>query len=641
MAAALLLVAQRPVDYQIPIGVADGPSSDLPFVQNWNSPEHIGDRYTRWTKDISHILVGGLPRETLIVEMTLLPANAHPLVGAGHVTIASQGETIGAVPLAPSMQRLHLLAPPRTISAGKVDITISAPPWSPGGDPRTLGVLVDDVRLRSAALGPSGVERLMRVPLAIFWPILALPIIWVPLRRWTVRPIALGVVAILCGLLLLAFAADPPRFALTGPPLLIGLGWGLALAVGLRKLAAAVSARLGVAPSPPLLNYIALLCFALFTLRYSGRIYPESMLGDVGFHVNRQNDVIRGGVLLLSRHRGIDFPYPPALYVLLLPFRLLPIYPETLVEFAAALCAPLGLLPLTYIALRSFDDERIARFAAAVYALLAAPIMALWWSFLPHIFAQEFAVLLLAGLVGGWAGLRTGRGVLLATVGLVVLWTSHFGFYLNVSVVVALVALFALVQRRAANDFRWRGRDWPSLRGLVIAFGLAQGVVWLVFYSAYLPLFWAQARTLLAGGMGAVQGGRAAIPRAALLQILWQAGLVAHYAAVGLPLALLGGYQLWAERRAPILRLVFAATVALAVVQAVMPFLTSSTVTTRWLSFLAWLVALGLGLLLDRLWRSGRAGRLAAILVLSWIGLTTLWMWVQALAYRVRPPEPF
>jgi hypothetical protein len=141
--------------------------------------------------------------------------------------------------------------------------------------------------------------------------------------------------------------------------------------------------------------------------------------------------------------------------------------------------------------------------------------------------------------------------------------------------------------------------------------------------------------------MGAVQGGRGATPWPALLRSLWRDGLVAHYATIGVPLGLLGGYRLWGSRAAPILKQLFAATLIVALVQGAIPFVTSSTITTRWLSFAAWIVALGLGLLLDLLWRRGRGGRLVALLVLGWIGSTTLWMWVRALAYRVRPPEPF
>ena len=89
------------------------------------------------------------------------------------------------------------------------------------------------------------------------------------------------------------------------------------------------------------------------------------------------------------------------------------------------------------------------------------------------------------------------------------------------------------------------------------------------------------------------------------------------------------------------LSLLWSITLVVVVVQGAVPFVTSSTISTRWLSFAAWIVAIGLGLLLHALWSRGRVGQVLALAVVAWLGWTTLWMWVQALAYRVRPPEPF
>ena len=141
--------------------------------------------------------------------------------------------------------------------------------------------------------------------------------------------------------------------------------------------------------------------------------------------------------------------------------------------------------------------------------------------------------------------------------------------------------------------------------------------------------------------MGAVQGGRPPASAAALWRNLWTYGIGSHYATIGLPLALLGCYRLLVQRCAGVLPWLVAATLVVVFVQGAIPFITSSTITTRWLSFAAWVVALGLGLFLDALWRRGRAGKWLTLAVLGWIGWQTLWMWAQALAFRVRPPEPF
>ncbi len=639
LAAGMILLGQRPLDYRIDLGREDGPRADLPFVVGWNTAEVAAGMPYRWTRADSHIDLVGLPRAPFIFQIRLLPTTANPRHDTGLVAVRDGPAPLAVFPMVRSERMVRLLVPAGGIRRGRVDLGISAPTWTPPNDPRTLGVPFRDVAIVQVAAGTPLDQRIAALPIQSFWPLIAFPVFWLPLRRWGPRRSVASALGVgVCFLLLAAYGTDRLRFALAAVPALAALAWALVLALALHALAGRFTPRLGVMPQPRLLNQVALLFFGLFTLRYLGRLYPDSMVGDLGFHVNREDDVIRGTVLLLSRHRGIDFPYPPALYVLLLPFRLLPITPESLVEFGDAFFGALGLFPLAYLSLRGFCDDRVALWSTTVYALLAPAMMSLWWSFLPHIFAQELSVVLIAGIIAGWPALATRRGVILATTGLTVLFATHFGFYLNVSVLLVVLALLALADRRARlHGALARGR----VRGLLVACWVAQALILVFFYSAYVPLFISKLSEFRAGGMGAVQGGRTATPAAELWRTLWRDGLGVHYATIGVPLALLGGYQLLRSHAAPLLRGLFAATLIVAVVQGAIPFLTSSTITTRWLSFAAWLVAVGVALVLDALWRRGRAGKAMALLALGWIGWTTVVLWIQALAFRVRPPEPF
>jgi hypothetical protein len=215
------------------------------------------------------------------------------------------------------------------------------------------------------------------------------------------------------------------------------------------------------------------------------------------------------------------------------------------------------------------------------------------------------------------------------------MFTSHFGLYINMSLVLGVLLVWQLYRMR--KRVSWL--DTRAVVGLCAAFVLAHVLVLALFYSAYLPLLVGKLVAFKEGGMSAVQGGRAAKTSSELAWQLWQQGLGAHYAYIGLPLALLGWYRLW-KIPTTLVHGFVAATMVVVLGQAVIPFLTASDITTRWLSLAAFPVALGLALMLDALWRA-RAGRLLALLVLLAIGGSTLWMWVQALAYRVRPPEPF
>ncbi len=635
----LFVVVQRPLAYDVAIGQEDGWGADLPFAYNWNTTESTDAARYRWTGKDSRIRLSGLPRYPFAVELAFLPADANPRVADGVVDVSASSATQVALPLALGQRRVHMLVDTAATHGGVFELAIRAPTWTPDNDPRTLGVPIDNFSLTSLVDAPPlSSFRQAPVSWAFFWPVLLLIAAWVPLRRWGAsRTLATVLGAMLVGLLLAGMAVDRPRFALVAQPVTTALFWAVIWALGLRWALGGLVRKLRIPVSAPLLDLLALLFFASFALRYTGRLYPLSMPGDLGFHINREHDVLRGLTRLVSRHRGIDFPYPPALYMLLLPFRLLPISADQLVEFTDALFGALGIFPLAYLALKATGNERTARFAGITYALLAPAMMSLWWSFQPHIFAQELAIWLFAGIAWGWTMLGTRRGVLFAAAGLIMLFASHFGFYINVSVLLCVIFGATLLARNSP----WVVAHRASLLGLFKAFVFAQLFVVLMFYSSYAGLVLDKLLAFEQGGMGAVQGGREAASQAALWRTLWQAGFQIHYATIGLPLALLGGYRLWALRDRSVVPLLFGATLTVAVVQAAIPFLTSSTITTRWLSFAAWIIAIGISLVLDALWQRGRAGRALVIAIIVWIGWLTLMMWVQAMGYRIRPPEPF
>ncbi len=626
---SIALAAQQPLHYLIDIGYEEGWWSDRPLISGWNTgePEHAkaNELSYRWTAEDSQIWLPGTGNETLVATFQHIPASANPQVERGALYIDTNKGAVSQSLIA--ARTTHLLLPPSAAADGRLRIT--APTWTPEGDPRILGAPI--ARLQLASISPT-----LHVPSPrLFWPLLLLPIVWVTSRRWCMsrRSVALLGIA-LVGLLVAALLGDRLRFAAAGRPLLLGAVWGVVVG-GVALLAMERYApRLGVQPSPHFVRWIALLIFWLMLLRYGGRLYPESMIGDLGFHVNRQNDVLRGLVHLTSLHRGIAFPYPSATYILLAPFRLLPVDPYNLVEWSDAAFGALGLLPVAYLALRGLRDERTALLVTATYACLAPSMMALWWSFLAHIFAQEAIVLLLAVIVGGWQLLRTRRGVALMVVAFSLVFFGHFGLYINISLLIAGVLPLLWWRYRSTVEAR-------NVYGLATAFVIAQVLALGLFYSAYLDLILEKLGQFSSGGMSEVQGGRATISAERLLLSLWRDGLVAHYAVIGVPLALLGGYLLFRHAPTGLVTTLFFGTLAVALLQAMIPFLTASTISTRWLSFCAWIIALGVGIVLDWLWRGGKAGQSAAIFVLVWIGGNTLWLWVQALGYRIRPPEPF
>ena len=84
-----------------------------------------------------------------------------------------------------------------------------------------------------------------------------------------------------------------------------------------------------------------------------------------------------------------------------------------------------------------------------------------------------------------------------------------------------------------------------------------------------------------------------------------------------------------------------AGTFVIALGFAALPFLSGSTLSTRWLMFSAWAIAVGAALSAQLLWRTGRAGRLLVVVMGGYVVWVTAVVWLGALAWRVRPPEPF
>jgi len=627
LALGIVVLAALPMRQTIDIGWERGWHSDLPFAYGWNTAEQsdFAALSFRWTEEDSRLLLPGLGARPAALAIDQVAATDNPAIATGKLAVWGSGMAL-AEPI-DRQRRLHMLLPPATLAAG--ELYLHAPTWIPAGDDRVLGAMIDGFRLET--LGP-GVAL---PPVQLLWPLLLLPIAWSTGRRWGLgRGTASAAGAVLVALLLAALAADRMRYALLGGPLLLGALWGLALAMAVGGAIRRWAPRLGVVPSPLLAGSVALAVFWLMLLRYGGRLYPESMLGDLGFHVNRMSDVIAGRVFIISRHRGIDFPYPSAVYVLLAPLRLLPISPYSLVEWSDAAFGALGVVPIAYLALRTLRSERIAILAVAMYAVLAPPLMALWYSFLAHLFTQEAVGLLMAVVAGGWALLAKRRGIALAAAAFALIFFGHFGLFINVSLVFGcLLPLLWLRYRHTPQR--------ASVIGLFAAFVVAEALALVLFYSAYSDLIVAKLGEFMAGGMGAVQGGRTATGRARLLRQLVLDGFGQHYAFVGVPLAVLGGYRLWRERRGEPITYLFWGTLGIAALQATIPFLTASTITTRWLSFIAWTVAIGGALVFDRLWRRNVAGRWLSLATIAGIGAATLWMWLGALWYRIRPIEPF
>jgi hypothetical protein len=653
VAVLLTLAAQLPVRYHIEVGQEDGPGSDLPLISGFLTPEHSADGvFTwRWTTDRSVVQLPGVGQRSLGFTLRVLGLNDEMKQhGPQVLELWANGQHIAQLPVYQAGATYHVLVPPPPDGSGNQQLEIHSTTFSPTGDVRSLGVPVDDIEFTS------GSGALPAWPALITWMGVA-ALLWLAVRGMGFRPRTTLLLLLPLALLLgLAAALDPPRTAMAAAPMLIAVAIGWLFSAALHLAVPPLARWLRVPLDERMLRVLLLLVLLVFSMRFGGKIYPDSMPGDIGFHYNRFVDVISGTVLLLSRNRGVDFPYPPAFYLIVAPFSLPGIDPHVLIRLFTTLLDATSPLLVYAIAVTaacwiSAPSERESAalpawplLAAGIYSLSASGFMTTWWNFSTHIFAQWAHLLLITALVLFWRAdnqdVQPARMLPIFVVLQSLVFFGHFGFWMNMSLlggtgIVLLLAGSASHARRA-----WLNRrTWL----LMWSFIVAQIVVVLFFYSGYTELFIQQAQATAHGGLTGL-AGRQPASTAALWNTLWNFGLRTHFGLFPIPMALAGLVLFWqrrqAARRAMLLFLI-AGTFLLGLGFAILPFVSGSTLTTRWLMFSAWAIAVAAAWCAEVLWRSGRASRWLVVAAGSYMIWITMSQWIGALAWRIRPPEPF
>lgn len=671
---ALFLAVQLPLSYVIQVGKEEGYGSDLPHLSGFNTAERDVHGAFRWTKDGATVRLPGLGQRPVLVQLDFLPINAQVAAsGPEAITVWSHGERLGILPVRADGANYVLAVPARLLHDGTLTLTLQTETFTPPGDPRQLGTPLGRVHVTA-----------VRTPLPILpdwralggWLLAAL-LFWVTLLRalgtavrsyWWARMLLAGAIV----LVVLAALFDPPRWAFGAGPALLTLALCYGVVLVLRLILPVLAARFAVPLDARMLGWLVLVIVATFGLRYGGRLYPNAMHGDIGFHTNRFNDTLLGLVYLLSRNRGVDFPYPSGPYLALAPFTLVGFNTPGLLQFGAALVD--GLSTALVFALvawtgqavsawKSFDDPggrsacaesqcwymQTALLAAAIYGFTAAGFMTTWWSFSTHIYTQFVTLLLITALTysgmaidrwyrtdryrnaqprGWWSAVIC---VLLAGV-----FLGHFGFFINTTLLVGM--LLTLIWLAA-----WRSSVWAQMVRwpLTLAYAGALLIAGLFFYSAYLLLFMEQARTVAMGGLTEL-AQRAPVERSYLWRILWGRGLVTHFGFFPVMLTPLGLWALWRwGRPARVLLALMAGSLLVSTLFAILPFITLSTQSTRWLMFSAWVVAIAAALAARLLWRFGRAGQVVVLAMAGFVVWNTATLWLGAMIWRIRPPEPF
>ncbi len=475
-------------------------------------------------------------------------------------------------------------------------------------------------------------------------------------------------------LVALAALLDPPRWAFGARAALVACALAYPLVLGVRAALPPLARRMGLPLDAVSLGWLSLFVALSFALRFGGRLYPASMPGDIGFHLNRFNEAVWGLIYIVSVNRGVAFPYPPGPYIVVAPLTLLGLSPPVVLQLGAALADALSAVLVYAIAVRALG-QRVALLAAGIYVFTAATLMAAWWSFDTHIYTQFAHLVLVAALGSALAAWQEGSergergesgergvgsspsfpslpsspsgaqaqraswavGVLLGTV-----FLGHFGFLINTALMVGLLTAAVWVASWRGQAWAIRVR-WPLTLALVGVGAFAAAF----FYTAYIPLFLGQLETARAGGLAAV-AGREPVSRSVMWERLWRDGLVIHFGIFPLLLMPWGLALIWRAGRGKTglgpqrtLLWLMLAGLTVAAVFALFPFVAGVTNSPRWMLFIAWAVAVGAAVATEALWRWGWWGRLATVMMGAVVLANTVWIWLGPMLWRIRPPEPF
>lgn len=720
LAFVLILAVQLPVRYQIEVGQEDGFGGDLPVINGFFAAENNDFGNFRWSAERSSIRLYGLGQRAVELRIKIFPIGADLVEnGPRELELWDNGQRITALPISYTGGIYRVLLPPPSNGSGDHAVEIRSSTYTPAGDQRAIASPIDRISVIAQA-GPTLPDWA-----DIFGWLCVAVLAWLALRRigfsskhslWMLMPLVL-----LAGI---AAWLDAPRFALGLAPALIAFSLAYLLvhlldtdahallALGLLAILAAILAALiapnlrfgtitplslasicaliGVAlliaslvqpglrrlyhqlaePMPAhVWRWLLLFAWALFAMRFGGKIYPDSMRGDIGFHSNRYDMTVMGWVIQLSLNRGVEFPYPSAFYLLVSPFSLVDMPQRVLLRLLGVFFDSISPILVYILGVSALGRSRgrfdVPLLAAAIYAFSAACLMTTWWNFSTHIFSQFAHLLLITTLMVLWNALLRYRHQGPFTIGNIsskgqkwlvfvvlvllqsLLYLGHFGFWMNMSLLGAIgfVALWFAA---------WRGYGtWSTFWFVTAAFVSGELIAVLLEYTAFTGLFIDQIVATATGGLTGL-AGRGAVDRGILWKTLWQYGFHDHFGFFPVPMALIG---LWLLARKPksfdgswldwffgprfAIILLMAGTFAIGSVFAVLPFVSGSTLSTRWLMFSAWAIALGAAYTAHFLWQYGKAGRWLVILIAAYVLWNTAQMWLLALAWRIRPPEPF
>ncbi|HMP41718.1 MAG TPA: hypothetical protein PKA05_15160 [Roseiflexaceae bacterium] len=596
---------------------------DEPFLTGFNAPEPgVSDWWRadvpyRWASDNATLRFAGMGGDQWRMAV-------HAASGRGDGTpILSRWQIGSAAPIElpiDATPRVYRLIGPA--DAGDLQLQITTPRYVVADDPRNLGLVIFRVALAPLTSSPAAPAL---PQLGLLAAIAAAGFAVVSRLSGANRRLSGAATMIMAGYLGLLLITQRAELGMATPALAL-LTWALyPLALLLPAATARLTRALGVPVAGWEVRAAAAAWLAGFGVRMAGLLNPFARFSDLGLNVNNLTRTLFGELFLttgLPCEAGAGpQPYPPGLYLVLAPARLL--IGDDRLQIGRVIQGGVALLEsaaavVIWLALRHAGVERRAALAAAAL-MIAAPPMLRSYSIgeMANLFGQALvAPLLLALLVG----LTRRDGVLIAAVCVAVAFLGHTGVTLSVAALIAIWLLLHVAGRQ------WRillhNGTWLAIAGLVAI---------TVFYSAFLYI--PAARSTAAAELAA-QGVICPPGRPLDAKLGGIAASTFTPAAIVSPLLLVGGafgaLLLVASRRTRSLGMILAAcwiSVALSFVT-----LLNSDQTVRWQLFLYPALCVGIGALCAPLLQRGRAGVLLDVTLVGWLISRSLIQWWDQIA---------
>ncbi len=523
LAFALLLFA---LAYQMPhsndLAVDIGAQGDEAFLTNFYSPENNPDKahpYNyRWSRDISFFTVPGVGRNValdLSMSMAGRPSDAPPAV----ITVTVNGRQLGALrPTGYPPNTARLQIPASFNNKDNLTVGLQSNAFSPKGDNRSLGVVIDTIKVESAG------EGLVRPPTYIIaWLLLSLLLAFLSLSHIRLSPRSTYLATLLLALLA-ALSLALGRYTLTLFVTQLGVVMICVylLALVMQPFATWTLRKLKAwgPESAPDMRWLMLIYLLAFAIKAAGMMHPQFIPLDQIFRVHEVQQLVNDPLTFWDKYqhvttadeRGtahgelqhsmlgqwnlvVPFPYSPIGYFVLAPFAW--IWPngneDKLVTASNTMLAALSgtvIFALYAIAKRGLNSGRAGVIAGAIASF--APITYLHFSdgAYPYIWAGWITVVyLMFAICLAKQAAKPGPFIWLTTLSALTLLSHTAIVFFAVVFVVAAMVVYWLMCKKGLWPVRGRagGKMTPafSLGPLLLSF-LAGGVLALVYYGGYI-----------------------------------------------------------------------------------------------------------------------------------------------------------